>query len=291
MMAGRPAERFPMTPISRRGLLAGAAALALTACSKPAPSVPAPPSLTGPVRDQLQATMELYAQTTDLLGLSVRDRRTGGTFAFNGGYDTQSASIAKVMIALMTLNKARAAGEELPFERYTQISKAIVNSDNDSADALWEYAGGGDQYTRLAVGLGLPNTHADPRSPFWSWTNTTPDDQCKLAELLVKGSPAIHVEDQLYLLDLMSRTNPGHTWGVGHDRERNVVHVSMKNGWVQFKSLDNLWAVNSIGHVQGQGRDYTAAFMCRRPTFEEGRDLVDAIGADVFRILGSGELV
>lgn len=291
MMAGRPAERFPMTPISRRGLLAGAAALALTACSKPAPSVPAPPSLTGPVRDQLQATMELYAQTTDLLGLSVRDRRTGGTFAFNGGYDTQSASIAKVMIALMTLNKARAAGEELPFERYTQISKAIVNSDNDSADALWEYAGGGDQYTRLAVGLGLPNTHADPRSPFWSWTNTTPDDQRALIDRIVDGTPAVHEEDRLYLLDVMTQTNPTQTWGVGHDRKKGKVEVAMKDGWVQFKSLDNLWAVNSIGHVQGEGRDYTAAIMCRRPTFDEGRALVDAIGGALFTIFGTGELV
>ena len=91
---------------------------------------------------------------------------------------------------------------------------------------------------------------------------------------------AIHVEDQLYLLDLMSRTNPGHTWGVGHDRERNVVHVSMKNGWVQFKSIDNLWGVNSMGYVQGKGRSYVAAIMSRMPTFDEGRALVDAIGAD-----------
>ncbi|NLE18217.1 MAG: hypothetical protein GX632_06725, partial [Propioniciclava sp.] len=89
--------------------------------------------------------------------------------------------------------------------------------------------------------------------------------------------------------DLMSRTNPGHTWGVGHDRERNVVHVSMKNGWVQFKSIDNLWGVNSMGYVQGKGRSYVAAIMSRMPTFDEGRALVDAIGADLFDIL-EGEL-
>lgn len=64
----------------------------------------------------------------------------------------------------------------------------------------------------------------------------------------------------------------------------------MKNGWVQFASLDNLWAVNSIGHVDGEGRDYTAAIMCRRPAFAVGRVLVDAIGADLYTILGTGEL-
>ncbi|HRL79258.1 MAG TPA: serine hydrolase [Propioniciclava sp.] len=281
-----------MSPLSRRGLLAGAAALALVACSRTAdPLVTPTASPTGSVRSQLDAVMEVYARNTDLLGVSIRDRRTGAAYAFRGDFDTQSASIAKVMISLLALNKARAAGEELPFERYQQISKAIVNSDNDAADALWEWVGGGDQYTRLAVGLGLPHTHADPRSPFWSWTNTTPDDQRLLIDLLVEGTPAVAQEDRLYLLDVMSQTNAEQTWGVGHDRKKNSVDVQMKNGWVQFKSLDNLWAVNSIGRVQGEGRDYTAAFMCRRPTFEEGRDLVDAIGADVFRILGSGELV
>lgn len=240
--------------------------------------------------------MDAYVKNTNLLGLSVRDRRTGGTFAVNGGFETHSASIAKVMISLLALNKARAAGEELPFERYTQISKAIVKSDNDSADALWEWVGGGDQYTRLAVGLGLPNTHADSRSPFWSWTNTTPDDQRTLMDRLVDGTPAINQADRLYLLDVMSQTSLEQTWGVGHDRSKghdrdtDMVDVQMKNGWVQFKSLDNLWAVNSIGHVQGKGRDYTAAIMCRRPTFDEGRALADAIGADLFRIMGTGKL-
>ena len=27
----------------------------------------------------------------------------------------------------------------------------------------------------------------------------------------------------------------------------------MKNGWVEFKSSDGLWAVNSMGRVQGEG--------------------------------------
>lgn len=87
----------------------------------------------------------------------------------------------------------------------------------------------------------------------------------------------------------MGKTNPDQTWGIGHDRGGKV-DVWMKNGWVQFKSTDNLWAVNSIGHVAGEGRDYVAAIMCRMPTFEEGRALVDAIGADLFTAMGAGEL-
>lgn len=276
--------------LSRRTLLLGAASTAaLAGCSRgPAPIVAPTASPTGPVREQLQAVMDTYARNTEQLGLSVKDLRTGAEFAWHGDYDSQSASMAKVMIVLMALTTARREGRELSFEDYGRASRAIIDSENDPSDELWAAYGGREAYTRLAGELGLPNTHGDDRSEFWSWTNTTPDDQRTLADLLVHGTPAVHVEDRMYLLDLMSKTNPGHTWGVGHDRGKDV-HVQMKNGWVQFKSLDNLWAVNSMGHVRGEGRDYVAAIMTRMPTFDEGRALVDAIGADLFRIL-EGEL-
>ncbi len=276
--------------LSRRGLLLGAGALALTACSSgPAPVVRPSASPTGPVREQLQTLMDAYAANTDLLGMSVTDLRTGATFSFRGDLATNSASIAKVMIALAALRKARRAGEDLSFENYTRISRAIRDSDNDAADQLWEWVGGVPAYDALAADLGLPHTHSDPRSEFWSWTNTTPDDQRLLMHLLATGTEAVHEEDRLYLMELMSKTNPSQTWGVGHPRAAKV-SVSMKNGWVQFKSLDNLWAVNSIGRVSGEGRDYVAALMSRRPTFDDGRALVDAIGADLFAVMGSGEL-
>ncbi|MFT3875488.1 MAG: serine hydrolase [Propioniciclava sp.] len=276
--------------LSRRGLLWGAGVLALTACTPAAPALIRPSATpSGPVRERLQALADAYAANTDKLGLSVTDLRTNATFSFRGDFDTQSASIAKVMISLLALRKARSAGEELSFENYGRISKAIRDSDNDSADQLWEWVGGGAAYDALASDLGLAHTHSDPRSTFWSWTNTTPDDQRLLMHRLATGTKAIHADDRLYLLELMGKTNPSQTWGVGHDKGGKVA-VSMKNGWVQFKSLDNLWAVNSIGRVSGEGRDYVAAIMCRMPSFDEGRALVDALGADLFAAMGSGTL-
>ena len=275
--------------LSRRSLLLGASALALAGCSRgPAPlkTPEAPP--TGSVREQLQSVMDTYGTNTDKLGLSVKDLRTGAEFAWQGDFATNSASMAKVMIVLLALNKARRAGEELSFENYGRASRAIIASENDPADQLWEWVGGRDAYTTLAAELGLADTRGHAESEFWSWTHTTPDDQRKLADLLVHGTPAVHDEDRLYLLDLMSKTSSSQTWGIGHDKGKGV-RVSMKNGWVQFKSIDNLWGVNSMGHVTGKGRDYVAAIMTRMPTFDEGRALVDAIGADLFRIL-EGEL-
>ena len=275
--------------LTRRSLLLAAAGVALTACARPSTQLVLPTAVPGTPREQLTAAMDTFSTNTALFGVSVHDRRTGATFGHNAGFATQSASIAKVMIVLLALRKARTAGEELTFEQYGLASKAIINSDNDSADALWAWVGGRDAYTALAGDLGLPDTRGDDRSEFWSWTNTTPADQNKLIDLIVDGSPALNVDDRLYLLDLMSRTNPSQAWGVGHPRSSKV-HAQMKNGWVHFKSIDNLWGVNSIGRIHGDGVDYSAAIMCRMPSFDEGRTLVDAVGATLFTVLKAGEL-
>lgn len=281
---------MPIARTSRRTLLLGASALALAACAPAPVQIQSPTaSPTGTTRQQLDALMQVYGRNTDLLGVAVKDLRSGALFDYRADYDSQSASIAKVMIVLMALRKARDAGEELTFEQYGLASQAIIVSDNDAADALWEWAGGPEEYTRLAEDLGLPDTHADDRRDFWSWTNTTPSDQRMLIDLLVNGTPVIHDEDRLYLLDIMRKTTPEQSWGVGNPRSSEVL-VAMKNGWVQFESTDGLWAVNSIGHVDGEGRDYVAAFMSRVPTFDEGRTLLDAIGADLFEVMGGEPL-
>lgn len=277
--------------LTRRGLLAGSAALTLSACAKPPINLVTPSaSPSGSVRAQLDAIMAVYGENTPRLGVALRDLRSGADFDFRATYASQSASMAKVMIAAMALRAARAQGREADFETATRISQALVNSDNDSADALWAASGGPAGYDALDRALPLPaTTHADPGNTFWSWTWTTPADQRSLLAALLSGTPALTGDDRRYLLDVMGKTNPKQTWGVGHAKSREVA-VAMKNGWVEFTSSDGLWAVNSLGRVHGQGRDYLACFMCRMPSFEAGRRLLDAIGADVFDILGSGTL-
>lgn len=291
-MATNPAEGVGMRgALSRRTVLAGAAALALAGCSRaPAALITPTASPTGSVRARLDAAMAAYGRNTDKLGIAVRDLRSGVDYDVRADYASQSASMAKVMLSIMALRTARAGGAEADFATRTRISRALIDSDNDAADALWEYAGRREAYDATARALGLPaTTHSDPAREFWSWTWTTPSDHRTLMAQLVKGTPALLDADRRYLLDVMSKTNAAQTWGVGHPRS-STVHVQMKNGWVQFQSTDNLWAVNSVGHVEGAGRDYLACFMCRVPTFDEGRRLLDAIGASVWDALGSGAL-
>lgn len=280
-----------MGALSRRQLLAGATALALAGCGRaPVALVTPTPSPTGSARAQLDQAMAAFGQNTDRLGVAVRDLRSGLDYDFRADYASQSASMAKVMLSAMALRKAREGGAEADFATRTHISRALIDSDNDAADALWEFAGRREAYDATARAFGLPaSTHSDATRDFWSWTWTTPADHRQLMAALVAGTPALPDADRRYLLDVMGKTNPEQTWGVGHPRSRQV-RVEMKNGWVQFQSTDNLWAVNSVGHVVGGGREYLACFMCRVPTFDEGRALLDAIGASVWDALGAGPL-
>ena len=74
-------------------------------------------------------------------------------------------------------------------------------------------------------------------------------------------------------------------WNGGMTVE-DIHDLHLKNGWVQFKSSDGLWAVNSIGTVSGQGRDYRLAVMTRQADFDTGRELTSAVGKWVFTIQG-----
>ena len=275
-----------MNPMSRRQLLLAGSALALAGCAGGSIARPTA-SPTGTIRSQLDQVLTTIADGSDKVGVSLFDLRSKASYGFNPEYASQSASMAKPMIVLMAQSKARADGNGLDAERADQATKAITHSDNDSADALWAYAGGADAYQSLADALKLPNTHRDPGRGDWSWTWTTPADQVTLVQRLMEGSPAIAAADRTWLWDLMGQVQADQTWGVGTPRSTSVA-VHLKNGWVQFKSSDNLWAVNSMGHVAGDGRDYRLAMMTRTADFDTGREICAEIGRQVFSILGSG---
>ena len=281
--------------ISRRQLLIRGSALAVGGAALLAgcggPSIPTPTaSPTGSIRAQLDEAIRIIANGSDKLGVAIHDLRNGAVYGFNPEYASQSASMAKPMIVLMAERRARATGVPLTAEQREQATAAITRSENDPADALYAFAGQGAAYTELAGELELPNTHADDgHLESWSWTWTTPADQVLLVQRLVEGSPAVTAEERGFVWDLMGEVIDEHSWGVGAPRSETV-KVHLKNGWVEFKSSDGLWAVNSMGQVEGDGRNYRIAMMTRTPDFDTGRETLDAIGTWVFDILGSGPI-
>lgn len=285
-----------ITALSRRQLLVRGSALAvggaalLAGCGG-APSIPTPTaSPTGTIRAQLDQAIKVIANGSDKLGVAITDLRNGAVYGYNPEYASQSASMAKPMIVLMAERRARATGVPLTAEQVEQATAAITHSENDPADALYAYAGQGAAYTELAGELELPNTHADDAHlESWSWTWTTPADQVLLVQRLVEGSPAVTDEERGFVWDLMGKVIDEHSWGVGAPRSATV-KVHLKNGWVEFKSSDGLWAVNSMGQVDGDGRSYRIAMMTRSKDFDTGRETLNAIGKWVFDILGTGPI-
>jgi hypothetical protein len=282
-----------MEALSRRSLLIAAGGLALASlagCTK-AVTIPEPTaSPTGPISDQLNQALKIISSGSDKFGVFIQDVRSGGTYSFNGDYASQSASMAKPMIVAMALRKARSDGGKLSAENVENARKAITQSDNDAATALWGYAGYAG-YQTLADELGLTHTHLDAnKADQWSWTWTTPADQVKLVKILATGGvKALTNAECKFIYDLMGQVINDQTWGVGQPKSASVA-VHLKNGWVQFKSSDGLWAVNSMGDVSGDGRNYRMCVMTRDPDFETGRDLTSTVGKWVFSILGSGKL-
>ncbi len=280
--------------ITRRTLLAGAGGLTLAAlsagCSGEANIARPTASPTGSISEQLNQVLTVIADGNPNFGVQLHDSTSGGSYSFNGQYSSQSASMAKPMIVAMALRKARAEGGSLSPENAENARLAITQSDNDAATALWQYAGY-QGYQELADGLGLTQTHLDEGKPDqWSWTWTTPADQVKLVQLLAGGgSPALAAADCKFIYDLMGQVQDDQTWGVGQPKS-DTVSTHLKNGWVQFKSTDGLWAVNSMGDVSGDGRDYQLCVMTRVPDFDTGRAVTNEVGKWVFQILGSGSL-
>lgn len=289
-----------MTPqlpagISRRQLIVRGSTLALGGVALLAgcggPAIPTPSvSPTGTIRAQLDEAIATIANGSAALGVTIHDLRNGAVYGYNPDYASQSASMAKPMIVLMAQRRARATGTTLTAEQIEQATAAITQSENDPADALYAFGGQGAAYDELATDLELPNTHADDTHlESWSWTWTTPSDQVLLVQRLVEGSAAITDEEREFVWELMGQVIDEHSWGVGAPRSDSVT-VHLKNGWVQFESSDGLWAVNSMGQVDGDDRSYRIAMMTRTADFDTGRETLDAIGRWVFDILGTGPI-
>ncbi len=215
-----------MNTISRRSLLTsvavasgGLAVSALAACTG-TPNIPRPTaSPGGTIPAQLDEVMRIIANGNPEFGVWVEDNRTGGVYSFNPDYTSQSASMAKPMIVSMAQRKAAADGGELSAENAGLARKAITNSDNDAADALWAYAGGRPAYDALAKDLGMTQTHSDPAKDFWSWTWTNPMDQVLLAKTLAKGgSKALTDAQCAFTWDLMGQVQDDQTWGIGQPK-------------------------------------------------------------------------
>lgn len=212
----------------------------------------------------------------DDLSVTVHDRRTGQITRVNSGLRNCTGSIVKVLILVALIHRERAEGRGLSAAQRAEATRMITVSDNDASESLFRQAGRAEGVQQVADDLGMTRTVV---SPAWGATTTSAADQALLIDALVAGTPDLTSRDRAFVLDLMSRVVDEQRWGVGSVPDDVMSQV--KNGWVELEPLG--WRINSIGHVVGEGRDYTIAMLSYgNDTMGQGVARLDAVSRVVF---------
>ncbi len=244
----------------------------------------ATPTVTAVHSGMLTAALDtaLGARRGDV-GLAVFDRRTRQTFTYHPSMPNVCASIVKALILTGIVRTRRAAGTPLTASDKALAVQMITVSDNNAATALFRRAGRAAGLQQVASGLGMTHTQVNSS---WGLTTTTAPDQVLLMRAIAYGHPLLRADDRAYMLGLMGRVDAGQRFGVGTlPAGTTGVTVQVKNGWLPY--TPGGWHDNTVGRVQGQGRDYAASILSTRNASDTaGRTLLTKAAGVVFAHLG-----
>jgi beta-lactamase class A len=195
---------------------------------------------------------------------AVFDVESGTTSLWRPGVAEYTASIEKVDILATLLHRYHDERRSLSPADSKLATKMIQRSDNAAADALWDAAGRADGVVAFDRLLGLAGTVPGP-DELWGMTKTTASDQVTLMKALVLQNPVLDGNTRNYILALMRHVDASDAWGVSAGAPRGVT-VALKNGWLPLDQDD--WQVNSIGWVNGGGRNYVLAVLTNENSTE-----------------------
>jgi len=223
---------------------------------------------------------------------AVEDLSTGQTWTLHPGVAEATASIVKVDIMESLLAKSTATGQPLTAEEQAELTPMIEESDNDSATALWDAAGGAAGIGAFNATIGLTDTTPSPclvctgfEWPGWGLTTTTASDQLTLLDHLVSANDELGPSERQETLGLMEAVESSEDWGVSAGVPSGTT-VALKNGWVPLQN--GLWQVNSIGWIDGDRHDYLIAVLDEgNPDEQYGIDTIEQISTMVWNSFGS----
>jgi len=222
------------------------------------------------------------AGTTTPVDIAVYDHGTGETAHYStvAAHTYNTASIMKLSILenlLLTNQQQGTAG--LTQSQLADAAPMIEHSDNDAATALWQLEGGTSSLDSFFQKIDATQTSAGQAS-LWGLTQTTALDQLKVVNELaypkLLNAASVQVADTL-----LDNVESDQRWGVSGGVPSGVT-VRLKNGWLDY----NGWTVNSIGHVQGNGTDYTIAVLTDGDATEQtGINLIQALSTATWKYL------
>ncbi|MEV7417094.1 hypothetical protein [Streptomyces sp. NPDC089919] len=222
--------------------------------------------------DRLGRDVSRAIGTKDYLSVALDAQPWGVRCTYRPDSRNDTASLVKptILAALLHAEHGR-----LTDRQKALASKMIIDSDNDSAAALWkDLSDMADPATpnttvfrSFLATAGMTGTVPDGDSTSWGLTRTTAADQLKLLDILTgRDNTVLNSQERDYELGLMRQVRPDQRWGATADVPA-AAQTAVKNGWLQrsqngptndFDRLD--WKVNSMSAVSGgQGEDRYAS--------------------------------
>jgi beta-lactamase class A len=216
------------------------------------------------------------------IAIRVEDVRTGLECRYNEGHQSHSASVVKATILAALLYWRQNTHTSLTSTEKHEATLMIEDSDNNAATYLWNDVGRTrlSQFVKAAT---MTETELDWGA--WGLSEITARDELQLMRLLTEHNAVLTDSSRAYELNLMNHVVSYERWGVPAGAPSGLT-VYVKNGWLNDPVL---WVINSIGAIEGHGRDYKMAILTYdNPGEQYGINTVQAIAEVANRDLNSG---
>jgi beta-lactamase class A len=220
--------------------------------------------------------------------IAVYDKSTGTTAEYTNattGTTYNTASIVKMSILEKLLLENQQHGiSGLTSAQMSEAVPMIENSDNDAATALWSEVGDDASMNAFFQQIGATDTTAGLQDT-WGLTQTTALDQLKVVDQIaypkLLSSASVAAAD-----NLLNNVEADQKWGVSGGVPSSAT-VQLKNGWLDYNAG---WNINSIGHVHGDGVDYTIAVLTdNNNTEQDGINTIQALSTATWNTLSAAK--
>jgi hypothetical protein len=243
---------------------------------------PGPESADEAQRRRFTAAAALLKSRPGVLGILVRDRRTGDLWrAGTTDHPIWTASTIKLAMAVGLLERSRAGEITLDATARGQIADMLHVSSDEAATALWNRYGRGKQLERFQQRYGMTGlVTVAGYARFWGHLKCTADDLQRLMSYVLDR---LHPTDRAYLVGAMCSVGSIQQWGTwaaGTDQRPGT-----KNGWsIEPDPGGEHWVTNTVGFA-GDDQRYVVAVMYQLPPgkgIDAGVHTVSDLVATVF---------
>lgn len=213
-------------------------------------------------------------------GAVVYDVTRNMYYTYNPSGQFIMASSAKVPIMLTFLMMTESQGREPNDEEMYLLQTMIENSNNDSAQALFDEIGGAGAMAAFLRSVHISGFVGDPDA--WGWSTIAPMAMVQMLTLLHEGK-VLTARDRSLALSLMENIESDQQTGVGSTAPPGAT-VAMKDGWVP--APDGLWAMNSSGIVTVGSETYViAVYSQHQQALDDGWTITEQVCGPVGQLL------